>query len=45
MRWARKKYKRLRSYTRASRWWQRVTKRDPKLFNHWAWRTEYLRVG
>jgi RNA-directed DNA polymerase len=45
MRWARKKYKRLKSATRASRWWQRVIKRDPKLFTHWAWRTETLRVG
>jgi hypothetical protein len=45
MRWARKKYKRLKSYTRASQWWRRVVKRDPKLFTHWAWRTEPLRAG
>ena len=45
MRWARKKYKRLRSYTRASRWWQRVVQRDPKLFAHWAWTTRSLQVG
>jgi RNA-directed DNA polymerase len=45
MRWARKKYKRLTAYTRAFRWWQRVTERDPKLFAHWAWTTEFLQVG
>jgi len=45
MRWARKKYKRLRSYTRVRRWWRRVVKRDPKLFAHWAWTTDFLRVG
>jgi hypothetical protein len=45
MRWARKKYKRLKAYTRAFRWWQRVVQRDPKLFAHWAWTTISLQVG
>jgi RNA-directed DNA polymerase len=45
MRWARKKYKRLKAYKRAYRWWQQVTERDPKLFAHWTWTTQFLRVG
>jgi group II intron reverse transcriptase/maturase len=35
LRWARKKYKRLRSFKRALAWWKQVVKRDPKLFAHW----------
>jgi RNA-directed DNA polymerase len=36
-RWAAKKYKRLRSYRRFSRWWDGLLKREPNLFAHWAW--------
>jgi RNA-directed DNA polymerase len=39
LRWARKKYKRLRSFKRAMAWWIGVTKRDPGLFRHWEWTT------
>lgn len=37
MRWARRKYKRLASWKRLSRWWSGVIDRDPGLFAHWAW--------
>jgi RNA-directed DNA polymerase len=37
MRWAGKKYKRLRSYNRFKAWWSGVIERDPRLFAHWAW--------
>ena len=37
LRWARKKYKRLRAFKRAVAWWNRVTQRAPGLFKHWAW--------
>jgi hypothetical protein len=37
VRWARKKYKRLRGFKKAKAWWQRVTKRDPLLFAQWRW--------
>jgi len=37
LRWARKKYKRLRAFKRAIAWWERVTQRAPGLFKHWSW--------
>jgi hypothetical protein len=40
MRWAGKKYKRLRAYKRFIRWWSGVTEREPRLFAHWAWTRE-----
>jgi RNA-directed DNA polymerase len=40
MRWAAKKYKRLRSYKRFKAWWLGIIDRDPKLFAHWAWTRE-----
>jgi len=40
MRWAGKKYKRLRAYKRFTRWWSGVTEREPRLFAHWAWTRE-----
>ena len=36
-RWAKKKYKRLRSYKRRQAWWDGLVTRDPGLFRHWAW--------
>jgi RNA-directed DNA polymerase len=37
LRWARKKYKRLRAFKRAMAWWTGVVQRDPNLFRHWPW--------
>src|SRR6266508_992598 len=37
VRWARKKYKRLRTFKKAKAWWQAVTSRDPLLFAQWRW--------
>jgi RNA-directed DNA polymerase len=37
MRWAGRKYKRLRSYKRFTRWWRGILDREPELFTHWAW--------
>jgi RNA-directed DNA polymerase len=33
----RKKYKRLKSYTKAVAAWRRIISQYPKLFAHWAW--------
>jgi RNA-directed DNA polymerase len=40
MRWAGKKYKRLRACKRFTRWWSGVTEREPRLFAHRAWTRE-----
>ena len=45
LRWARKKYKRLRSFKKALAWWKRVVQRDPGLFTHWEWTTEFWMTG
>ncbi len=37
MRWAQKKYKRLRSTRAFTRWWTGLTKREPGLLAHWNW--------
>lgn len=37
MRWARRKYKRLRSFKAAVTWWDQITAAHPALFAHWAW--------
>jgi RNA-directed DNA polymerase len=42
MRWARKKYKRLRSYKRFHAWWTGLVQRAPGLFKHWAWDREFV---
>jgi hypothetical protein len=36
MRWAARKYKRLRAWNRRKRWLLGVIDRDPELFAHWA---------
>jgi RNA-directed DNA polymerase len=41
VRWARRKFKRLESLKKAKRWWKGLTKRQPKLFAHWAWVTGF----
>jgi RNA-directed DNA polymerase len=40
-RWARKKYKRLRTHKRFRRWWTGLTARQPGLFAHWKWARAY----
>ncbi|MFI0425275.1 group II intron reverse transcriptase/maturase [Spongiactinospora sp. 9N601] len=40
MRWARKKYRRLRSSKRIQAWWERLVQQAPGLFAHWRWTTE-----
>lgn len=37
MRWAARKYKRLRSFKRFKAWWLGILDRDPGLFSHWRW--------
>jgi len=37
MRWAQKKYRRLRGFKRFSVWWTGLVDREPGLFKHWAW--------
>lgn len=37
MRWAGRKYKRLRGYRRLQAWWCRIVRHDPALFAHWKW--------
>ena len=41
VRWARRKFKRLRSFKKAKRWWHSLLRRQPHLFAHWAWTTEF----
>ncbi|WP_158895906.1 group II intron reverse transcriptase/maturase [Amycolatopsis anabasis] len=41
VRWARKKYKRLRSFKRRKAWWTGVLDREPGLFKHWAWESQF----
>ncbi|MGW5680198.1 group II intron reverse transcriptase/maturase, partial [Streptomyces sp. NPDC003860] len=41
MRWARKKYKRLRGYKRFRAWWTGLVQRAPGPFKHWAWGRDF----
>jgi RNA-directed DNA polymerase len=41
VRWARRKSKRLRAFKRAKRWWHGLLRRQPALFAHWSWMTEF----
>jgi hypothetical protein len=41
VRWARRKFKRLRAFKRAKLWWNGLIKREPTLFVHWAWMPEF----
>ena len=45
MRWARKKYKRLKGVKRLKAWWAMVVQRAPNLFAHWRWTKEFLPTG
>jgi RNA-directed DNA polymerase len=42
MRWARKKYRRLRGYKRFKAWWTGIVDREPGLFKHWAWVNNFV---
>jgi RNA-directed DNA polymerase len=42
VRWARWKYKRLRTYKKAQKWWDGLIARQPRLFAHWEWMTVFL---
>ena len=39
MRWIRRKYQRLRPFKKAMAGWKRITRQQPRLFAHWAWKT------
>jgi RNA-directed DNA polymerase len=41
VRWARRKFRRLRSFKKARRWWNGLLQRQPAMFAHWAWMTEF----
>ncbi|KJE23071.1 group II intron maturase family protein [Frankia torreyi] len=41
VRWARRKFKRLRSFKKAKRWWKGLIRRQPRLLAHWAWVTSF----
>ena len=41
VRWAKRKYKRLRTFTKVRRWWEGLTERQPRLFAHWKWMTDF----
>jgi len=41
VRWARRKFTRLRSFKRAQRWWRDLQRREPHLFVHWAWMPDF----
>jgi group II intron reverse transcriptase/maturase len=45
MRWLRKKYRRLRPFTRAQAAWLRLTSQAPRLFAHWKWVAASWRSG
>ena len=40
VRWAKRKYKRLRTFKKVRKWWEGLTARQPRLFAHWAWVTD-----
>ena len=41
VRWARRKFTRLKSFKKAKRWWNGLLLRQPALLAHWAWMTEF----
>jgi RNA-directed DNA polymerase len=45
LRWARNKYRRLRSFKKALAWWNGIVRRDPTLFTHWQWMTNIWMTG
>ena len=45
MRWARKKFKRLRTYKRFKVWWEGLVTREPGMFAHWQWVRGFSWIG
>jgi RNA-directed DNA polymerase len=45
MRWARKKFRRLRAFKRFKSWWDRLVQRKPDLFAHWKWMRAFSWIG
>ena len=41
VRWAKRKYKRLRSFKNVRKLWEGLTARQPRLFAHWTWVTDF----
>jgi RNA-directed DNA polymerase len=41
VRWAKRKYKRLRTFNKVRTWWEGLTARQPRLFAHWTWMTDF----
>ena len=41
VRWAKRKYKRLRTFRKVRKWWVELTTRQPRLFAHWTWMTDF----
>jgi RNA-directed DNA polymerase len=41
VRWARRKYKRLRSFKKVKKWWDGLTARQPGMFAHWRLTTGF----
>ncbi len=41
VRWARRKFKRLRAFKKVKSWWNKIQRREPNLFVHWEWMTEF----
>jgi hypothetical protein len=41
VRWAKRKYKRLRTFKKVRKWWEGLTERQPRLFAHWQWVTDF----
>ena len=41
MRGAQRKFKRLRSFKRARRWWHGLTASQSGMLAHWAWMNEF----
>jgi RNA-directed DNA polymerase len=45
VRWARKKFTRLRAFKRFKIWWDRIVERKPDLFAHWTWMRAFSWIG
>ena len=41
VRWAKPKYKRLPPFTKVRKWREGLTERQPRMFAHWRWMTDF----